>query len=263
MTRKLSIASKITLIYLILGGLWILFSDRLVAWYTGDVSNITFLQTIKGSFYIFATGILLYLLVQRYFASLQQAQISLEQSYDATLKGWARALDLRDRSTEEHTTRVTELTIRLAKIMGFDEPELTYIRHGAILHDIGKIGIPDNILLKPGQLTPEEWAIMRQHPVYAYEILKPIVYLQPALDIPYCHHEKWNGTGYPRGLKGDQIPLPARIFAVVDVWDALTSSRPYREAWTPEDAFEYIKFQAGHHFDPEIVQAFMKMIGGE
>ena len=260
MTRKLSVAAKITLVYSVIGGIWILFSDRLVAWYAGDVSGVTYFQTLKGIAYILATAILLFLLVQRNFSSLQQAQTSLEQSYDATLKGWARALDLRDHSTEEHTTRVTELALRLAKTMGIREPQLTQLRYGAILHDIGKIGIPDNILLKPGELTPEEWAIMRQHPVYAYEMLKPITYLQQALDIPYCHHEKWNGTGYPRRLQGDQIPLSARIFAVVDVWDALTNSRPYREAWTQKDSLEYIHFQAGHHFYPQVVHLYSEMI---
>ncbi|GAB4578909.1 MAG: hypothetical protein Fur0022_16460 [Anaerolineales bacterium] len=260
MSWKISAPVKITLIYLLIGMLWIFLSDRLVAGSLENAIEITHLQTLKGTAFILTTSLLLYSLVRQNFASLQKAQTSLEQSYDATLAGWAKALDLRDHSTEEHTTRVADLTVRLAKTMGIEEPKLTHIRRGAILHDIGKIGIPDHILLKPGQLSPEDWAIMRQHPIYAFEMLKPIAHLQPSLDIPFCHHEKWNGTGYPRGLKGEEIPLAARIFAVVDVWDALTSSRPYREAWTRQEAIEYIQFQAGHHFDPAVVKAFIQMM---
>lgn len=184
----------------------------------------------------------------------------LEQGYDATLKGWAHALDLRDHSTEAHTERVTELALRLAVEMGIKGPELIHLRRGALLHDIGKIGIPDSILLKPAPLTDDEWAIMRQHPVHAYEMLQPIQYLQPALAIPYCHHEKWDGTGYPRGLRGEAIPLVARIFAVIDVWDALTSSRPYREAWTEAQTLTYLQAQSGHYFDPQVVRVFLEMI---
>ena len=146
--------------------------------------------------------------------------------------------------------------------MGLPEQELTQVRRGALLHDIGKMGVPDTILLKPGPLTEEEWVIMRRHPTFAYEMLAPIRYLQPAINIPYCHHEKWDGTGYPRGLKGEQIPLAARLFAVVDVYDALTSDRPYRAAWTPEKAREYIRSESGKQFDPEVVDIFLNMISG-
>src|SRR4030095_309227 len=148
--------------------------------------------------------------------------------YDSTIEGWSRALDLRDRETEGHTIRVTEMTLKIARIAGMADAELVHLKRGALLHDIGKMGIPDAILLKPDKLETEEWVIMRRHPVYAYELLLPIEYLQPSLDIPYCHHEKWDGSGYPRGLKGEQIPLAARLFAVIDVWDALRSDRPYR-----------------------------------
>jgi HD-GYP domain-containing protein (c-di-GMP phosphodiesterase class II) len=144
--------------------------------------------------------------------------------------------------------------------MGVEEADLVHIRRGALLHDIGKMGIPDSILLKPGPLTEDEWIIMRKHPVYALELLSPIAYLRPALDIPYAHHEKWDGTGYPRGLKETQIPLAARIFAVTDVWDALTSDRPYRPAWAPEQALAYIREQAGRHFDPAVVEAFLRVV---
>lgn len=194
------------------------------------------------------------------FTSLQRANVELVLAYDATLEGWVRALDLRHKETEEHTQRVTEMTVRLARAMGISGTELAHVCRGALLHDIGKMAIPDTVLLKPGPLTAEEWEVMRQHPVYAYQLLSPIAYLRPALDIPYCHHEKWDGTGYPRGLKGEEIPLAARSFAVVDVWDALTSDRPYRQAWSQEKALEYIRQQAGAHFDPQIVKVFLRMI---
>jgi putative two-component system response regulator len=191
---------------------------------------------------------------------LQEAHSQLLGAYEATIEGWSRAMDLRDRETEGHSQRVTELTLRLAMARGIDTQELIHIRRGALLHDMGKLGIPDSILHKPGTFTAEEWVIMRRHPQLAYDMLHPVEYLHPALDIPYCHHEKWDGSGYPRGLKGDEIPLAARLFAVIDVWDALTSDRPYRRAWTNENALAYIREQSGKHFDPEIVDLFFKAI---
>ena len=155
------------------------------------------------------------------------------------------------------------MTARLARQMELGEPELVNARRGALLHDIGKMGIPDGILLKPGRLSEEEWEIMRKHPVYAYELLQPIPFLRSALDIPYCHHEKWDGTGYPRGLKGEQIPSAARIFAIVNVWDALCSDRPYRKAWSKEQALEFIGSESGKHFDPNVVQGFLELIATE
>lgn len=194
------------------------------------------------------------------FENLQRAVMELAMAYDATIEGWSRALDLRDRETEGHTLRVTELTERLARSMGINEAEIVHIRRGALLHDIGKMSVPDAILLKPDKLTEEEWVIMRMHPTYAYQLLSPIAYLRPALHIPYCHHEKWDGTGYPRQLKGEQIPLAARLFAVVDVWDALLSDRPYRPAWPREQVLAYIRSQAGAHFDPQVVRTFLRMV---
>ncbi len=195
------------------------------------------------------------------FNDLQRSNIELTIAYDATIEGWSRALDLRDKETEGHTQRVTEMTVRLARAMGLSDAELIHVRRGALLHDIGKMGIPDNILLKPDKLTDEEWAIMRKHPIYAYEMLSPIQFLRLAMDIPYSHHEKSDGTGYPRGLKGDEIPLTARIFAVVDIWDALRSDRPYRPAWDEEKILDYIHSLSGTHLDPQIVDAFLKLIG--
>jgi len=193
------------------------------------------------------------------FEGLQRSNLELGLAYDATIEGWSRAMDLRDRETELHTQRVTKMTVNLARFLGLDEEELVQVRWGALLHDIGKMGVPDNILLKPGPLTDEEWVVMKKHPTLAYEMLTPIRYLRLALDIPYCHHERWDGTGYPNGLKNTQIPLTARIFAVVDVWDSLTSDRPYRAAWTEKKAREYIRASAGTHFDPQVVDAFMQI----
>lgn len=187
------------------------------------------------------------------FSNLEQSNIDLTLAYDATIKGWSRAMDLRDKETEGHTLRVTETAMELATRFGMRDLELVGVRRGALLHDVGKMGVPDSILLKPGPLTPDEWDVMKRHPALAFEMLAPIPYLASALDIPYCHHEKWDGTGYPRGLKGREIPLSARIFAIVDVWDALTSDRPYRPAWSNEEALAYIQGEAGKHFDPDLV----------
>jgi PAS domain S-box-containing protein/putative nucleotidyltransferase with HDIG domain len=197
------------------------------------------------------------------FEGLQRSNLELAMAYDATIEGWSRALDLRDRETEGHTIRVTDLTLRLARSMGVTEEELVHMRRGALLHDIGKMGIPDNILLKPGPLTDEEWIVMRRHPEYAYELLTLVSYLRPALLIPYCHHEKWDGTGYPRGLREEAIPLAARLFAVVDVWDALRSERPYRKAWPAEKVRKHLMEQSGKHFDPQALSMFLKMLDQE
>ncbi|MBA4396274.1 MAG: hypothetical protein C0394_02620 [Syntrophus sp. (in: bacteria)] len=193
------------------------------------------------------------------FDDLQKSNIELLLAYDATLEGWARTLELRDQETEGHSRRVTDMTMRIASMMGVADKDLLHVRHGALLHDVGKIGIPDGILLKQGPLSDLEWEIMRRHPVYAYELLSPIGFLLPALDIPYCHHEKWDGSGYPRGLKGEQIPLSARIFAIVDVWDALISDRPYRKKKTRADVFDYIRSLSGAHFDPKVVEVFLSI----
>jgi HD-GYP domain-containing protein (c-di-GMP phosphodiesterase class II) len=194
------------------------------------------------------------------FESLQQSNRDLIMTYDMTLEGWSRALDMRDQETEGHSERVTEMAMDLARILAIGDAEAEHIRRGALLHDMGKIGIPDSILLKPGPLTEEEWVVMRTHPVRAFELLSRIPYLRQALEIPYCHHEKWDGSGYPRGLKEEQIPLAARIFAIVDVYDALTNDRPYRKAWSREKALTYILEQSGKHFDPKVVEAFLRLL---
>ena len=193
------------------------------------------------------------------FDRLQQSNFKLKLAYDSTIEGWAHALDMRDKETEGHSRRVTEMTISIAKALGIEDAKLIHMQRGALLHDIGKMGVPDNILLKPGPLTDEEWIIMKRHPEYAHSMLSKIDYLEPAIDIPYYHHEKWDGTGYPMGLKGKEIPLAARIFAVVDVWDALRSARPYRPAWTKDKTIEHIYSLAGAHFDPDVVEVFLKL----
>ncbi len=216
-----------------------------------DEEWLNFLQTLAGQAALAIDNATL-------FDGMQRSNVELTLAYDATIEGWSRALDLRDKETEGHTKRVTDTTLKLAALFGLNDRELVHIRRGALLHDIGKLGVPDGILLKPGSLTDEEWIAMRRHPQFAFDMLAPIQYLKPALDIPYCHHEKWDGTGYPRGLVGEQIPLTARIFAVVDVWDALTSDRPYRPAWPAAKVLEHLKSLSGSHFDPQVLKVCLE-----
>jgi PAS domain S-box-containing protein len=192
--------------------------------------------------------------------AIQKAAHDLENAYTATLQGWSNALEMREHETAGHSKRVVQMTIQLARKMGIPEEELVHVQRGALLHDIGKMGIPDSILLKPGPLSDDEWVIMRQHPEFAYRLISKIPYLQPALDIPYCHHEHWDGGGYPHGLKGEQIPLAARVFSVIDAWDALSHDRPYRPSWPQKAVLDYLKKQAGKKFDPQVVEAFIKLL---
>lgn len=218
-----------------------------------DREWVDFLETLGGQTAIAVENSML-------FQGLQRSNFELVMAYDATIEGWSRALDLRDRETEGHTQRVTDMTLKLAHKMGLSDQRLVLIRRGALLHDIGKMGIPDHILHKPEELTDEEQQIMRQHPQLAYDMLEHIAYLRDSLDIPYCHHEKWDGTGYPRGLVSTQIPLEARLFTIVDVWDAVTTDRPYRKSWSREKAMAYIREQSGKHFDPQLVEMFLQEI---
>jgi HD-GYP domain-containing protein (c-di-GMP phosphodiesterase class II) len=213
---------------------------------------LEFLETLAGQVSIAIDN-------SQLFANLQRSNLELSLAYDATIEGWSRALDMRDSITEDHTKRVIDMTLSLARAMGMSEADLVHMRRGILLHDIGKMGIPDTILHKPSALTKEEWKIMRMHPQYAFEMLAPIAYLRSALDIPGCHHEKWDGTGYPHGLIGEQIPLAARIFTVVDVFDALTSDRSYRKACSKENAIQYILDEKGKSFDPRVVDIFMSL----
>lgn len=224
--------------------------------YEPDDEWMDFLETLAGQAAIAIDNATL-------FRDLKRSNQDLVVAYDKTLEGWSAALDLRDEETEGHTQRVTSLTLKIAQKMGFGQDKLVHVRRGSLLHDIGKMGVPDNILLKSGELTDEEWAIMRKHAIYAYDLLKRIPYLNPALEIPRYHHERWDGSGYPSGLKGEDIPLAARIFAVADVYDALTSKRPYREAWSRRKALDYIKSLRGEHFDPQIVDIFCEFLHEE
>jgi len=217
-----------------------------------ETNWVDFMNTLAGQAAIAIDNALL-------FNNYEQTNAALVLAYDATIEGWSRALELRDRETQGHTQRVAQMTVQVARRLGIDdEKQISQIRRGAILHDIGKMAIPDHILLKPGPLDAEEWEIMRRHPSIAVELLSPIPYLAPALEIPKSHHEKWDGTGYPDKLRGEYIPLSARLFAVVDVYDALTSDRPYRRAWSHEDALRYIHEESGKHFDPKAVEVFLK-----
>jgi len=218
-----------------------------------SLDSLNFLQTLAGQAAIAIDNV-------QMFKTLQRSNQELMLAYDITLEGWGRALELRDKETKGHTNRVVELTLELARRMGISGEELTHLMRGTLLHDIGKLGVPDSILQKPGPLTEAEWKVMRQHPQYAYDMIYPIVYLRPALEIPYCHHERWDGSGYPRGLKGENIPLVARIFAVIDIWDALLYERVYRKAWPEEKVLEYLKNTAGIELDPTIVKTFLELL---
>jgi len=215
----------------------------------------------KGGYFTVTDSEILAAIAGQAAVAIENAQLvlALREAYDSTLEGWATALDLRDKETEGHSRRVMELTVSLAGALGV-QAELPYFRQGALLHDIGKMAVPDSVLYKTGPLTDEEQQVMRQHPQYAYDMLSRIRYLRPALDIPYCHHERWDGAGYPRGLKGREIPLAARIFSIVDVWDALCTDRHYRKAWPKEQALEYIQEQSGKAFDPEITEVFLRNV---
>ena len=199
----------------------------------------------------------------RLVTDLKHSNVELRHAYNRTLEGWSHALELRDKETEGHSQRVTDLAVRLARAVGMSEEQVGYVRWGALLHDIGKMGIPDAVLLKSGKLDDEEWQLMRMHPIYAYNLLMPIEFLHPALDIPYCHHEMWDGSGYPRGLRGEEIPLAARLFAVIDIWDALCSDRPYRPAWSEERVRVHLESLAGTHLDPVAVKLFFRMMDEE
>jgi len=195
--------------------------------------------------------------------ALQHALTNLQEAYDKTIEGWVIALDLRDKETEGHTKRVTEMAVRLARELQYTEEEIVHIRRGALLHDMGKMGIPDEILQKPGPLSSAEWEVMRKHPQYAYQMLSPISYLNQALIIPYYHHERWDGSGYPHRLKGEEIPIFARLFAIVDVWDALSSDRPYRKRLPPKEVIKYLKEETGRLFDPDLVKIFLKLVNAK
>jgi HD-GYP domain-containing protein (c-di-GMP phosphodiesterase class II) len=218
-----------------------------------DQEWFTFLETLTGQIAIGIDSLGM-------FEDVQRHNLELIRSHEATIEGWSKALDLRDRETEGHTQRVTKVSVLLASKMGLTENEIICVRRGALLHDIGKMGVPDHILLKPGKLTEEEWLIMKKHPVYAYQLLLPIPFLSNALEIPHFHHERWDGTGYPQNLKGEDIPPAARLFAIVDVWDALRSDRPYRAGLSWEETKRAILEEEAGHFDPKVAKYFFELM---
>lgn len=253
-------AAKIALVYLAFSVVWILLSDRVVGWASLEPEAESWVQSVKGLGFVLASAALLYVLTNRYLQRADRTAAQLRDAYDQTLVGWAAALDIRDHSTGEHTARVTDLTVALAERFDISGDELEDLKRGATLHDIGKMAVPDTVLAKKGPLSDEEWALIRQHPDMAVRMLSGIGFLEPALAIPWCHHERWDGGGYPRGLAGTDIPFPARLFAVVDVYDALTSERIYREPILMEAALAHIEAGSGTHFDPDIVPEFTDMM---
>jgi putative nucleotidyltransferase with HDIG domain len=253
-------ALKIALVYLTFAVIWIVLSDRLVRVTFPDADELSWFQTVKGLGFVLVSAGVLFALTRRYLNRSERTAERLSEAYEQTLQGWAAALDIRDHSTGEHTARVTTLTVALAEAFGISGTELDDIQRGATLHDIGKMAVPDAVLGKVGPLDEADWQLIRQHPDMAVRMLRGIAFLEPALAIPWCHHEKWDGSGYPRGLAGEEIPLSARLFAVVDVYDALTSERPYREPMTAMAALAHIEQESGTHFDPGIVEAFVDMM---
>src|SRR5512133_2317789 len=270
---------RIVLLYLLFSTLWIFFTDDLAHFLENNYQIARQIETFKGLAFVFASAVLLLLLLRRLFREretafqthleekerlLEQLRVKNEElldAYDKTIFGWSRVLEMRNREVKDHSRRVTEMTLRLARRMGIPEADMVHIRRGALLHDIGKMAIPDSIILKEGDLSEEERALIPRHPLYGFEMVSEVEFLRPAMDILLCHHEKWDGTGYPCGLAGEQIPLYARIFSVVDVWDAFTSDdRAYRRADPPEVAAEYLRSHSGDHFDPVIVDAFLRML---
>ena len=214
------------------------------------------------SILLVAAGLVMWVIMdnlERSMQNVRQSEANMRQAYYSTLEGWAKALEYRDRETSGHSRNVTNMTVRLAKELGFNEEEITHVYRGALLHDIGKMAIPDQVLFKPGALDAEEWKLVKQHPVHAKEMLEKIPFLQPALSIPYSHHERWDGKGYPQGLKGEDIPLAARIFSLVDHYEALGTDRPYRKAWPKDKILLYITENSGMIFDPQVVKTFFKL----
>ncbi|RTE67786.1 HD domain-containing protein [Amphritea opalescens] len=244
-------------IYLLLASVWVYFSDAIVATVFHSPDAIILAQSLKGFAFVGCTSLLLLLLVRADLRRIGQVNQQLRKSYDQTLQGWVQVMDVRHKETGVHSLRVTRMTVKLASLMGISGDQLTYIARGAMMHDAGKVGIPDSVLIKPGPLNADELAVMQQHPVIARDLMQDIEFLQPSIDIPYSHHERWDGSGYPEGLQGEAIPLAARLFAVIDVYDALLEERVYKKGWPEDKALSYIDEQSGILFDPQVVQLFL------
>ena len=253
---------RIVLIYVVLAWLWVYFSDRLLFSLGYSKHTLSMLHSAKGSFFVLCTGILLYWLIGRDMRRLDRLNHMLLTGNEQSLRALVSAMDIRHKETRDHSERVMRMTVALARRTGLDGDALRHVRFGALLHDIGKLALPDAILIKPGPLTAEETALMRTHPVLGRDLLMRTTFLRPAIDIPYAHHERWDGAGYPSGLRGEAIPLAARIFSVVDVWDALSFSRVYKPAWPENEVIDYLRKAAGSQFDPGIVALFLEHYDG-
>jgi response regulator RpfG family c-di-GMP phosphodiesterase len=248
---------RTAIVYVLVAGAWIWFSDRLLAWLVADPDLRVWLQSAKGWLFVATTGVVLYWMIGRDMRLLAVANRTLLEGHEQAMRALVSAMDVRHRETRDHTERVTRTTVALARLAGVEGAELQQLRLGALLHDIGKLALPDAVLTKPGKLDAEELELMRRHPQIAHDILDQVEFLRPSLAIPHAHHERWNGGGYPLGLRGEEIPLAARIFSVVDVWDALVSARVYKPAWPEHQVLPYLRDAAGTQFDPAIVALFL------
>ncbi|WP_198670366.1 HD-GYP domain-containing protein [Dyella sp. C9] len=249
---------RIVLIYVLLAWLWVFFSDRLLFSFNYDKHTLSMLHSAKGGFFVLCTGILLYWMIDRAMKRMDRLNHLLLTGNEQSLRALVSAMDVRHKETRDHSERVMRMTVALARRAGLDGDALRHVRFGALLHDIGKLALPDAILIKPGPLTPEEVTVMRTHPILGRDLLMRTAFLRPAVDIPYAHHERWDGTGYPRGLRGEEIPLAARLFSVVDVWDALSFPRVYKPAWPEQEVLDYLRNAAGSQLDPQIVALFLE-----
>ncbi|WP_198651523.1 HD domain-containing phosphohydrolase [Dyella sp. C11] len=249
---------RIVAIYVSVALLWVLFSDRLLLSLHLDERTLSFWHTIKGCFYVVVTGALLYWLIGRVVRRMDRLNHLLLSGNEQSLRALVSAMDVRHKETRDHSERVMRMTVALARRVGMEDDALRHVRFGALLHDIGKLALPDSVLIKPGPLTPDEMTLMRTHPALGRDLLMRTAFLRPAIDIPYSHHERWDGTGYPQGLKGEEIPLAARIFSVVDVWDALSFPRVYKPAWPEMEVVDYLRNAAGGQLDPSVVGLFLE-----
>jgi putative nucleotidyltransferase with HDIG domain len=249
---------RIVSVYVVVAALWIWFSDRALDLLTQNRNELSALQSIKGWLFVLATGMVLYWMIGRDMRRLNAVNRSLWRGHSQTLRVLVSAMDIRHKETSDHSDRVMRMAVGLARRAGVSGKELRNLGFGALLHDIGKLAIPDSVLIKPGKLDDEEMVIMRQHTEVGNNLLQQVDFLRDASDIPYNHHERWDGGGYPRRLRGEEIPLAARIFSVVDVWDALITARVYKDAWPEADVLTYLRDAAGSQFDPRLVELFLQ-----
>lgn len=248
---------RVVLAYVIAASLWIWLSNLVLRHLVSDTATLSLWQSVKGTVFVVVTGALLYVMIDRDYRHMKQSNLRLLQGNEQALRALVHAMDIRHKETRDHSDRVMRMTLALARLAGIEGEELRRIRFGALLHDIGKLALPDSILIKPGPLTDDEIAVMRTHPRLGHDLLRQVDFLRDAVDIPFNHHERWDGGGYPRGLRGEQIPLSARVFSVVDVWDALSFPRVYKPAWPEDEVIAYLRKIAGSQLDPALVELFL------